>query len=110
MTPVPAAHQCGIRQPDSALPAAHAGLGAGDGHHACLRVGACATAVAAHLRGLTGRQVMLEVDGGVLEVDWRDDGVWLTGPGGAGFDGVLSADYVAACDERAPSLPRSAAA
>lgn len=58
--------------------------------------GACATAVAAHLRGLTGRQVRLEVDGGVLEVDWRDDGVWLTGPVERVFDGVLSPDFIAA--------------
>nr|WP_309664480.1 diaminopimelate epimerase [Tabrizicola sp.] len=58
--------------------------------------GACATAVAAHLRGLTRRQVALEMDGGVLEVDWRDDGVWLTGPVARVFDGVLPADYVAA--------------
>ncbi len=58
--------------------------------------GACATAVAAHLLGFTGRQVTLQVDGGTLEVDWRDDGVWLTGPVARVFDGVLSADYVAA--------------
>lgn len=57
--------------------------------------GACATAVAAHLRGLTGRQVTLDLDGGVLEVDWRDDGVWLTGPVAHVFDGALSADYIA---------------
>jgi diaminopimelate epimerase len=58
--------------------------------------GACATAVAAHLRGLTGRRVQLEADGGLLEVDWRDDGVWLTGPVERVFDGVLSPDYIAA--------------
>jgi len=58
--------------------------------------GACATAVAAHLRGMIGPRVVLEVDGGMLEVDWRDDGVWLTGPVVRVFDGVLSADYVAA--------------
>lgn len=58
--------------------------------------GACATAVAAHLRGMIGPRVALEVDGGVLEVDWRDDGVWLTGPVARVFDGVLSADYIAA--------------
>jgi diaminopimelate epimerase len=57
--------------------------------------GACATAVAAHLRGLTGRKVRLDMDGGVLWVDWREDGVWLTGPVAHVFDGVLSADYVA---------------
>jgi len=50
--------------------------------------GACATAVAAHLRGLTGRQVALDADGGLLEVDWRDDGVWLTGPVATVFHGV----------------------
>jgi diaminopimelate epimerase len=58
--------------------------------------GACATAVAAHLRGLTGPRVAIQMDGGVLEADWRDDGVWLTGPVARVFDGVLSADYVAA--------------
>ena len=58
--------------------------------------GACATAVAAHLRGLTGRKVTLSLDGGVLEIDWRDDGVWMTGPVVHVFDGVLSAEYVAA--------------
>ena len=58
--------------------------------------GACATAVAAHLRGLTGRHVVLEADGGRLEVDWREDGVWLTGPVARVFDGLLSADYIAA--------------
>jgi diaminopimelate epimerase len=58
--------------------------------------GAGATAVAAHLRGMIGPRVALQVDGGVLEVDWRDDGVWLTGPVARVFDGVLSADYIAA--------------
>jgi diaminopimelate epimerase len=58
--------------------------------------GACATAVAAHLRGIVGRKVTLQVDGGVLEVDWRDDGVWLTGPVARVFDGILSPEYVAA--------------
>ena len=58
--------------------------------------GACATAVAGHLRGMIGPRVALEVDGGVLEVDWRGDGVWLTGPVARSFDGVLPAEYVAA--------------
>jgi diaminopimelate epimerase len=50
--------------------------------------GACAAAVAAHLRGLTGRQVTLDLDGGELRVDWRDDGVWLTGPVATVFQGL----------------------
>ncbi len=57
--------------------------------------GACATAVAAHRRGLTGRKVRLDMDGGVLWVDWRKDGVWLTGPVAQVFDGILSADFLA---------------
>ena len=58
--------------------------------------GACATAVAAHLRGLTGRAVTIRMDGGVLSVDWRDDGVWLSGPTTRVFDGWLSPDFLAA--------------
>lgn len=50
--------------------------------------GACATAVAAHLRGLTGRQVRLDLDGGVLDIDWAEDGVWMTGPVAHVFDGI----------------------
>lgn len=58
--------------------------------------GACATAVAAHLRGLTGRRVTLDLDGGTLDIDWRDDGVWMTGPTAHVFDGWLRPDFVAA--------------
>ncbi len=58
--------------------------------------GACAAAVAANLRGLTGPRVTVRMDGGVLEVDWRDDGVWLTGPVAHVFDGWLSPAFVAA--------------
>jgi diaminopimelate epimerase len=58
--------------------------------------GACAVAVAAHLRGLTGRKVTLDMDGGTLTVDWRDDGVWLTGPTAHVFDGWLSPEFLAA--------------
>jgi diaminopimelate epimerase len=56
--------------------------------------GACATAVAAHRRGLTGRRVTLDLDGGTLTIDWRDDGVWMTGPTAHVFDGVLAATFL----------------
>ncbi len=56
--------------------------------------GACATAVAAHLRGLTGRKVTLDLDGGVLEIDWREDGVWMTGPVAKVFEGTLSPAFL----------------
>ncbi len=58
--------------------------------------GACAVAVAAHLRGITGRRVTLAMDGGDLIADWREDGVWLTGPVATVFEGVLSPAFLAA--------------
>ena len=48
----------------------------------------CAVAVAAARRGLTGRRVSLDLDGGRIEIDWRADGVWMTGPTAHVFDGV----------------------
>jgi diaminopimelate epimerase len=53
----------------------------------------CATAVAAARRGLTGRRVTIELDGGTLLIDWREDGVWMTGPTTHVFSGTLTDDY-----------------
>lgn len=52
--------------------------------------GACAALVAAHRRGLTGRRARITLDGGDLTIDWRADGVWMTGPATHVFDAVLS--------------------
>lgn len=49
----------------------------------------CAVAVAAARRGVTGRKVTIDCDGGTLEIDWRDNGIWMTGPTAHVFDGVL---------------------
>ncbi|HBM59431.1 MAG TPA: diaminopimelate epimerase [Citreicella sp.] len=54
----------------------------------------CATAVAAARRGLTGRQVTVDLDGGTLIIDWREDGVWMTGATAHVFDGTLSAAWL----------------
>ncbi|MEO0992128.1 MAG: diaminopimelate epimerase [Pseudomonadota bacterium] len=56
--------------------------------------GACATAVAAQRRGLTNRKVRIELDGGWLTLDWRDDGVWMTGPTALVFEGHLSPAFL----------------
>ncbi|MFT6452388.1 MAG: diaminopimelate epimerase [Halocynthiibacter sp.] len=56
--------------------------------------GACAVAVAAHQRGLTERAVRIEVDGGWLSLDWRDDGVWMTGPTALVFQAELSREML----------------
>ena len=50
----------------------------------------CATAVAAARRGLTARTVTIDLDGGQISIDWRDDGVWMTGSTAHVFDGVLT--------------------
>lgn len=49
---------------------------------------ACAALVGAHRRGLTGRWAAVELDGGTLDICWRDDGhVIMTGPAALSFEG-----------------------
>ncbi len=54
----------------------------------------CATAVAAARRGLTGRKVQIELDGGTIWIDWRDEGVWMTGPTAHVFSGTLTPEFI----------------
>jgi diaminopimelate epimerase len=54
----------------------------------------CAAAVAAARRGLTERNVAVHVDGGTLGIDWREDGVWMTGPTAHPFSGVLTPEFL----------------
>ena len=55
----------------------------------------CATAVAAARRGLTGRSVRIDLDGGTLHIDWRKDGVWMTGETMHVFSGTLTPAFLA---------------
>jgi diaminopimelate epimerase len=53
--------------------------------------GACAALVNAHRRGLTHRRARVIVDGGALEIEWRDDGhVLMTGPVATAFHGEIA--------------------
>jgi diaminopimelate epimerase len=54
----------------------------------------CAVAVAAARRGLTGRHLRLTLDGGEIAIDWREDGVWMTGPTAHVFSGTLTDDFL----------------
>lgn len=56
--------------------------------------GACAATVAAIRRGLTGRTVTLDLDGGPIEITWREtDGhVLMTGPVATAFTGTFDLD------------------
>ena len=53
--------------------------------------GACATAVAAAFTGRTPRRVHVIMDGGTLDIDWResDNHVYLTGPATHVYDGDI---------------------
>jgi diaminopimelate epimerase len=52
--------------------------------------GACATIVNAARRGLTGRRATVELPGGPLGMEWREDGhVLMTGPVATAFTGEL---------------------
>jgi len=59
--------------------------------------GACAALVAAHRRGLAERRAAVELDGGTLDVAWREDGhVIMTGPATLSFEGAFDADLLTA--------------
>ena len=53
--------------------------------------GACATAVAAALTGRAGRTSQIVMDGGTLNIEWResDNHVYMTGPAEFVFDGEI---------------------
>ena len=54
----------------------------------------CATAVAAARLGLTGREVAIQLDGGPININWRDDGVWMTGATMHVFNGALTTQFL----------------
>ena len=63
----------------------------GAGETLACGTGACATAVACNLNGLTGRKVNIELLGGTLKIEWneKDNHVYMTGPAVTVFDGEL---------------------
>ncbi len=56
--------------------------------------GACAAVVVTARRGLTDRRVTVRLDGGDLAIDWRGDGVWMTGPTARVYEGELSPEFL----------------
>lgn len=54
--------------------------------------GACATAVAASLTGRAGKTSKIAMDGGNLEIEWRDSDnhVYMTGPAAISFEGEIN--------------------
>ncbi|HVK02340.1 MAG TPA: diaminopimelate epimerase [Armatimonadaceae bacterium] len=63
----------------------------GAGRTLACGTGACASVVAAHLNGRTGRRVLVHLLGGDLQIDWSDDDhVYMTGPAVEVFTGTIS--------------------
>jgi diaminopimelate epimerase len=60
--------------------------------------GACAVAVAAHRRGLTGRKMDIVLDGGTLHLELResDDHILMTGPSTLAWRGEIDLEALAA--------------
>ncbi len=57
---------------------------------------ACAVAAAAARKGLAGRQVTVNLPGGPLAINWRedDDHIEMTGPVEFEFEGVIGAEFL----------------
>jgi diaminopimelate epimerase len=59
--------------------------------------GACAALVAAHRLGLAGRNAEVILDGGSLDIEWREDGhVLMTGPATFAFEGQFDSALIEA--------------
>ena len=63
----------------------------GAGETLACGTGACATAVACNLNGLTDKNVKVELLGGTLEIEWNkeDNHIYMTGPAVTVFEGEL---------------------
>ncbi len=68
----------------------------GVGHTLASGSSACAVAVAAARRGVADPKVTVHLDGGDLEIDWRKNGVWMTGPTMLVSEGMLSVEFLEA--------------
>ncbi|MCK5236034.1 MAG: diaminopimelate epimerase [Deltaproteobacteria bacterium] len=62
----------------------------GSGETLACGTGACASVVASHLKGFTGRTVKVILLGGTLKIEWdkKDNHVYMTGPAVETFSGV----------------------
>ena len=66
----------------------------GVGHTLASGSSACASAVAATRLGLTESLVTVHLDGGQLEIDWQESGVWMTGESTHVFSGYLTDEFL----------------
>ena len=55
---------------------------------------ACAVVAASVRRKITGNQVHVDLDGGTMVVNYKDDGIWMNGPTMHVFDGQLTTQFL----------------
>ena len=71
----------------------------GSGETMACGTGACAVLVASNVAGLAKRAADIDVPGGTLHIDWRDDDhVFLTGPATFVFEAELNPAWVASSE------------
>jgi len=61
----------------------------GSGETLACGTGACASAAALMRLGLIERKAQVHLLGGTLEIDWQEDGLYMTGPAAHVFDGEI---------------------
>ena len=66
----------------------------GVGHTLASGSSACASAVAASRLGLSEKAVKIDLDGGQLDIEWLESGVWMTGESVHVFSGNLTEEFL----------------
>ncbi|MBT6271080.1 MAG: diaminopimelate epimerase [Rhodobacteraceae bacterium] len=66
----------------------------GVGHTLASGSSACASAVAASRLGLSEKAVKIDLDGGQLDIEWLESGVWMTGESVHVFSGKLTQEFL----------------
>ena len=61
---------------------------------------ACAVVAASVRRKITGNQVHVDLDGGTMVVNYKDDGLWMNGPTMHVFDGQLHTQFLDSFNEK----------
>ena len=62
----------------------------GSGETLACGTGACAAAAAAMRLGLVERRCSVKLPGGTLEIEWKPDGIYMTGPATSVFEGEIN--------------------
>lgn len=62
----------------------------GSGETMACGTGACAVMYASYVNGLCDDHVQVELLGGILEIEYKDGVIWMTGPATTVFEGIIN--------------------